>query len=75
MIGRDVADQYMALLKAAGYQVEAALSDDATRLTFTGPAGAPARQGFINVGPSVRPFTFPLNGRIIGIRIVINRSD
>ncbi len=75
MIGRNVADQYMTLLKAAGYQVEPALSDDATRLTFTGPVGAPARHGFIVVGPSVRPLTFPLNGRIIGIRIVINRSD
>ncbi len=75
MIGRNVADEYTKLLKTAGYQVETALSDEATRLTFIGPVGAPARHGFIVVGPSVRPLTFPLSGRIIGIRIVIDRSD
>ena len=75
MIGHSVADQYMTLLKAAGYQVEAALSDEATRLTFTGPTGAPARHGFIIVGPSVRPLTFPLSGRIIGIRVLVDQSD
>ena len=74
-IGRSVADEYTKLLEAAGYQVDTTLSDDATRLTFTGPTGAPARHGFIEVGPSVRPITLPLGGRIIGIRIVVDRSD
>ncbi len=73
--GRSVADEYTKLLEAAGYQVETTLSNEATRLTFTGPAGAPATQGYIEVGPSVRPITSPLSNRVIGIRIVINRSD
>lgn len=73
--GRSVADEYTKLLKAAGYQVETTLSDDATRLTFTGPAGAPVKLGFIEVGPSVSPVTSPLSNRVIGIRIVIDRSD
>ncbi len=73
--GRSVADEYTKLLEAAGYQVETTLSNDSTRLTFTGLAGAPAQYGFIEVGPSVRPITSPLSNRVIGIRIVINRSD
>ncbi len=73
--GRSVADEYTKLLEAAVYQVETTLSDEATRLTFTGPAGAPARQGYIEVGPSVRPITSPLSNRVIGVRIVINRLD
>lgn len=73
MTGHAVANQYMTLLTRAGYRVEAALSDEATRLTFSGPAGSLVKRGWIDVGPSVRPLPVPLLGRIIGLRITLEQ--
>lgn len=68
LTARTAGDQYANLLKAAGYQVEVVLGDEATLLNFTG-----VQSGSIIVGPPVSGRTVPADARLIGLRIAIER--
>lgn len=74
LTARTAGDQYANLLKAAGYQVEVVLGDEATLLNFTGPAGSSVQSGSIIVGPSVSGRTVPADARLIGLRIAIEHQ-